>query len=240
MSDELDARGTERCVTDDLGLPAGSHTQPTDDLAAIDDTGLLSELIARAASGEEGQETIQSLLPEVIAFSLHSGRNRGATWLHRDAKVMWLLAAGYHREGSGEDAYEHFKRLKAQRALYPTIEDYEALERLRDNTLAKALRDELPDLIQQARANPGDILEFLLGGRIPIRLAFEDNPGMLTAAISTVFHPGDLQLPREWLSVILASVFPGWKIDDLELAYDIAGEEPREHELIFSALDDED
>jgi hypothetical protein len=83
------------------------------------------------------------------------------------------------------------------------------------------------------------VLEHILGRRIPIRIAFEDDPGMLSAAISTLVRPGDLQLPREWLSVVLASVFPGWTIAELDLADDIAGEERREHELIFCALDDQ-
>ena len=66
--------------------------------------------------------------------------------------MLWLLAAGYHRDDSRDDAYEHFRRLKERRELYPTLADYEALERLRDYTLANALREELPAIVEQARA----------------------------------------------------------------------------------------
>jgi hypothetical protein len=50
--------------------------------------------------GSAGQEPIRSLLPEVVVFSLHVGRQRGATWHHREAGVIWLLAVGYREFGS--------------------------------------------------------------------------------------------------------------------------------------------
>jgi hypothetical protein len=70
----------------------------------IDDQADANEVIAafrdrRAEMRSPGQEPIRSLLPEVVAFSLHVGRRRGATWHQREAGVIWLLAVGYHREG---------------------------------------------------------------------------------------------------------------------------------------------
>jgi hypothetical protein len=116
---------TERCLTEDLGLPAESVDWTMDELATA------NEVIAafrkrRADIGSPGQEPIRSLLPEVIAFSLHVGRRRGATWHHREAGVVWLLAVGYHREGHVEDAYAHFERLKAAGRLLPDRDDMRA------------------------------------------------------------------------------------------------------------------
>jgi hypothetical protein len=116
---ELIPRVTKRCLTEDLGLPATSVDLTVDELAEA------SEVIAafrdrRADVGATGQEPIRSLLPEIVAFSLHVGRQRGATWHHREAGVIWLLAVGYHREGDAGDAYEHFAQLKAAGRLLRT------------------------------------------------------------------------------------------------------------------------
>lgn len=90
-------RVTRRCLMEDLDLPAECVSWTIDELAAA------NEVVAtfrerRAEMGSAGQEPIRSLLPEVVAFSLHVGRRRGATWHHREAGVIWLLAVGYHRE----------------------------------------------------------------------------------------------------------------------------------------------
>ncbi len=91
---ELIPRITRRCLTDDLGLPADSVDLPIDDLANASDV-IAAFRDRRAGMGSPGQEPIRSLLPDVVAFSLHVGRRRGATWHHREAGVIWLLAVGY-------------------------------------------------------------------------------------------------------------------------------------------------
>jgi hypothetical protein len=117
---ELIPRVTRRCLTDDLGLPAESVDLAIDELATANDV-IAAFRDRRAEMGSPGQEPIRSLLPEVVAFSLHVGRQRGATWHHRDAGVIWLLAVGYHREGHVDDAYAYFERLKAAGRLSLTV-----------------------------------------------------------------------------------------------------------------------
>ena len=76
-------RITARCLVDDLGHPRESVDRTIEELASE------SEVIAAfyergAALGVVGQEPIRSLLREVVAYSLHVGRHRGATWHHRE------------------------------------------------------------------------------------------------------------------------------------------------------------
>jgi hypothetical protein len=99
---ELIPRITRRCLADDLGLPANSVDLTIGELAGANDI-IAAFRDRRAEMGSPGQEPIRSLLPEVVAFSLHVGRRRGATWHHREAGVIWLLAVGYHREGHVDD-----------------------------------------------------------------------------------------------------------------------------------------
>ena len=240
MAEPVEPWGTSRCLRDDLGFAEGSERRPTAELVEEDGTGLLAKLIERAAAGGEGQEPIQVLRPEIPAFSLHSGRNRGATWLHRAAGVVWLLAAGYHREGARDDAYDYFAQLKAAHTILPTTDDLETLERSRDRTLARAIAEEIPPLVDAVRASPGDVLEHALGGRVRLRLFYETGePGLLTIAIDSVVQPGDMQLPADWVVVILAAVFPGWKLEELQVVDDLGGNPRRESEMGFCAFDPE-
>lgn len=159
---ELIPRVTRRCLTEDLGLPAESLDWTMDELASA------SEVIAafrerRAEVGSPGQEPIRTLLPEVVAFSLHVGRQRGATWQHREAGVIWLLAVGYHREGHRDDAYAYFERLKAAGRLLPDRDDLLAFVRSQAPTLARSLLNDVPGLVAVAREHPGVIQSGIVG-----------------------------------------------------------------------------
>ena len=99
---ELIPRVTLRCLIEDLDLPTESVDLTMDELASADEV-IAAFRERRAEMGSIGQEPIRSLLPEVVAYSLHVGRRRGATWHHREAGVTWLLAVGYHREGHADE-----------------------------------------------------------------------------------------------------------------------------------------
>ncbi len=125
---ELIPRVTRRCLTDDFDLPAVSVDLAIDDLATANDV-IAAFRDRRAEMGSAGQEPIRSLLPEIVAFSLHVGRRRGATWHHREAGVIWLLAVSYHREGHVDDAYAYFERLNTAGRLLPDRDDMLAFVR---------------------------------------------------------------------------------------------------------------
>ena len=230
---ELIPRVTRRCLTDDLGLPAESVDLTIDELAAA------SEVVAafrerRAEMGSAGQEPIRSLLPDVVAFSLHVGRRRAATWHHREAGVIWLLAVGYHREGHVDDAYAHFGRLKAAGRLLPDRDDMLAFVRSQAPTLARSLLTDVPELVGAAREHPGVIQSGVIGGRIRVRVVSEPgDPPMLTLAISQRLFPGEMQVPADWLVRVAAAFLPDTPPERLSVAFDLAGQGLQSDEIAF-------
>jgi hypothetical protein len=230
---ELIPRVTKRCLTEDLGLPNASADLTVDELAEA------SEVIAafrdrRADIGATGQEPIRSLLPEIVAFSLHVGRLRGATWHHREAGVIWLLAVGYHREGDPGDAYEHFGQLKAAGRLLPARDDMLAYVRSQAPTLARSLVHDVPGLLAAARERPGAIRTGTIGGRIRVRVVYEDSdPPMLTVAIGQRLWPGEMPVPGDWLIRVAAAFLPDTPAERLSVAFDLAGHELHPDEVAF-------
>jgi hypothetical protein len=218
---------------EDLDLPAESVGWTIDELAAANDV-ITAFRERRAEMGSAGQEPIRSLLPEVVAFSLHVGRRRGATWHHREAGVIWLLAVGYHREGHADDAYAHFERLKAARRLLPDREDMLAFVRSQAPTLARSLLNDVPRLVAAARQHPGVIHSGIIGGRIRVRVVGEAGDlSMLTVAISQRLFPGEMQVTADWLVRVAAAFLPDTPPERLSVAFDLAGEALQSDEIAF-------
>lgn len=230
---ELIPRVTRRCLTDDLDVPAESIGWTIDDLADA------NEVIAafrdrRAEMGSPGQEPIRSLLPEIVAFSLHIGRRRGATWHHREAGVIWLLGVGYHREGHADDAYAHFERLKAAGRLLPDRDDLLAFVRSQAPTLARSLLNDVPGLVAAARQHPGVIQSGIIGGRIRVRVVCDaGDPPMLTVAISQRLFPGEMGVPADWLVRVAAAFLSDTPPERLSVAFELAGQDLQPDEIAF-------
>jgi hypothetical protein len=230
---ELIPRVTRRCLTDDLGLPAESVDLTIDELASANDV-IAALRDRRAEVRSPGQEPIRSLLPEVVAFSLHVGRQRGATWHHQEAGVIWLLAVGYHREGHVDDAYAYFERLKVAGRLLPDRDDMLAFVRSQVPTLARSLLDDVPALVATAREHPGVIHSGTIGGRIRVRVVCEAaDPAMLTVAIGQRLFPGEMPVPADWLVRVAAAFLPDTSPERLSVAFDLAGHELQPDEVAF-------
>jgi hypothetical protein len=230
---ELIQRVTRRCLTDDLGIPTERVHPPIDELAESNDV-IAAFRDRRSEIVSAGQEPIQSLLPQVVAFSLHVGRQRGATWHHREAGVIWLLAVGYHREGHVDDAYSHFARLHAAGRLLPDREDMLAFVRSQAPTLARSLLNDVPGLVAVAREHPGVIHQGMIGGRIRVRVIYETgDPAMLTVAISQRLFPGEMRVPADWLVRVAAAFLPDTPPERLSVAFDLAGHDLQHDEIAF-------
>ncbi len=182
-------------------------------------------------------EPIEALLPKLIAFSLHAGRYRGATWHQERAGIVWLLAVGWHEQGSRQDAYKHFERLQNVDRLVPARKDVERVVAMRRPTFELALIEDVPGMRQEAITHPGEVCSHQIGGRVRVRVAYENGEsGILYAAISNRMIPGDMPLPPEWHVQLLAAFFPGTSLADVEYIDEIAGQAPRSDEDTFCAL----
>ncbi len=90
-----DVRVTRRCLIEDFGLSSLDAACPIEGLAHR--VPLIAALVAQRSQNPAGQETVTGLASRVVAWTLHRGDHRGATWHDVDADVVWLLAARFHR-----------------------------------------------------------------------------------------------------------------------------------------------
>ena len=88
---------TRRCLIDDLGFSREDSERSLDELRH---RPVIADFLTKRQVSPAGQEVIQELAPKLIAYSLHKGRYRAATWYHEALAVVWLLAAALHRTDS--------------------------------------------------------------------------------------------------------------------------------------------
>lgn len=202
-----DLRVTRRCLMDDLGLPGTAVYIPLSDLAV--QKAIVKAFLGQRGQNPVGQETVTELKSRIVAWTLHGGEDRGATWYDKAGNVVWLLASRFHRSGERDDAYPYFRSLDRAGNLLPTEQDYLDLEKSRNPDFAKILLCEPPALIERALAAPGVIYPGRIAGRLRVRLLYQ--PGdipTLTVAISNRVDPGDMRLPEDWIGALLGVFFP--------------------------------
>jgi len=224
---------TCRCLTEDLGFLPEDCNRPVEELI---DNQVIEDFVERRSQRPIGSEAVQALLPGLVAFSLHSGRYRGATWYDQYGGAVWLLAVELHREGSRHDAYPYFERLHQAKRLLPTRGDVERMVRGRSPTFKQIVLEDLPRLRWTALAEPNTVHETILGGRIPVRAIFENgDAGLLFLAITPRLLPGSVRLPVTWLVDILAAFFPDTPPEEIGYIPDLAGRPLREGEFCAAA-----
>jgi hypothetical protein len=97
---------TARCATEDLD---GARAEDFHEPGAPTDPAIVRAFFERRRQSPIDQDCISGLTSRIRAYSLHSGRLRGLTWHHRQAAIVWLLAAHMHRSGEADDAYPYFR-----------------------------------------------------------------------------------------------------------------------------------
>lgn len=222
--------GTCRCLTEDLSLTAADCERPIADLTERHQ--VVDAFIRKRSESPVGAETIQSLARQgVTAYSLHSGRYRAATWHHEKPGIVWLLAAHWHEAGSRDDAYPYFEKLLDAGRLLPTREDVERVVNSRRLTFERALMEKVPWIRDEAVGEPGVIREAVIGGRVRVRVVYENgDTALLSVAIGNRLIPGEMSVPPEWSVQVLAAFFPGLPLSEIEYTDELAGEPGRSDE----------
>ena len=101
-------------------------------------------------------------------------------------------------------------------------------------TLARSLPNDVPDLVAAARERPGQIHAGMIGGRIRVRVVYEDShPPMLTVAIGQRLLPGEMPVPGDWLVRVAAAFLPDTPADRLSVAFEFAGRVLQPDEVAF-------
>lgn len=100
--------------------------------------------------------------------------------------------------------------------------------------LARSLLDDVPRLVDVARAQPGVIQTAIIGGRIRVRVVCEaGDPALLTVAISQRLFPGEMEMPADWLVRVAAAFLPNTPPERLSVTFDLAGQELQPDEIAF-------
>lgn len=142
---------TARCARRDLGIEEWPGEDGVFEATAY---RAINKFRQQRLEQPEGAERIRSLHEEVC-FELHVDRDRGATWYDRENDAVFLLAVGWHEQGSCDDFYEWVARLERSGELYPDEQDYEELGTWREQRDWTRIRRELgPQLFSEAEAEP--------------------------------------------------------------------------------------
>ncbi|HEV8574385.1 MAG TPA: hypothetical protein VGR43_06710 [Dehalococcoidia bacterium] len=148
---EYDLWVTNRCARDDLGI---EEWPGEDGVFGARQHAAVGAFFERRRQQPEAGEHIVCLRDE-RCYELHLGRDRGATWYDREANAVFLLAVGWHENGSRADFYNTVCEHERRERLYPTEDDYAELERWRLRRDMTRLRHEIgPMLFDQADAEP--------------------------------------------------------------------------------------
>jgi hypothetical protein len=233
-----DLRVTRRCIVEDLGIKLGDATPPTDELAGVHP--IVKAFRDRRSQSPIGQEVVTELTTRAVVYTLHSGRERGATWFDEGNGAVWLLASRFHRSGDKDDSYPYFRALDASERLFPTPDDFLALAEFRAGTFAQRLIEDAEGLIQSAKASPDVIHTGSIAGRVRIRLVFESDGPMITVAISRRLLPGALETPPDWLFRVAAAFFPNVSAEELAWTDDLAGQPIFQDEVAFCDFVEQD
>lgn len=220
---------TERCSTDDL-----AEDPDADLLTVAEQHPIVDKFIALRSIAEEGQETIRSIKGPAPVFSLHAGRERGATVADSEHKVIWLLASRIHRGDDHSDAYEHAERLHDRGVLFPTQTDYERLFARRNNEVVPLLLSRVTAALARARQRPGTEHSIVLPGSLMMTLVCEDDPGVGMERLWMALDPRALE--PKWLVLIQAALTPGDQAEPWLYTKHFPGRGPDRRELRFTCV----
>lgn len=197
---DYELRVTARCCTEDL------HESEGTTFADLVSHPIVAAFRNKHQANPTTTRTVGPASGARMFGRLGTGdHHRGAIWFDQDGGVLWLCAAhDRHRSGQADDAFPYFDELIAAGRIYPTVDDYEALEQDRAARLVDAIPDDAQALLEQARVAPGVELMGQVGP-VRVRLVLvrvEDVADELFVAVS-MRHGDDL-----WLTAVLAGFRP--------------------------------
>lgn len=218
-----DLRITARCLADDLGLDPGGSAAAEEHLDAHP---IVRAFVERRGQSPIGQETFRCGT-EVTGrplYTLHFFDDRAATWheeslpsLETDYElgIVWLLGV------RSEHDYDGLCDLD----LLPTSADYQAFLRESAQSFARALVEQVPQLLALAEQRKGAVVEGLIADTIRVRLYRDrdDDAPVLTVAYSSRPLPNGVALVPRWQMRLVLAFFSEDEIGGLSVTNDIGG-----------------
>lgn len=221
---------TARCCSEDLNEAAD------EDLGAMAKRhAIVDKFLTMRSQLSEGQETIRSIRGPFPVFSLHAGRQRGATAHDRTNSVVWLLGTKTHRaDDRRNDSYPWLERLHAKGALFPTQGDYERLIRRRNEQAIPVLISRLTAALEAARDASGEPQTVLLPAGVAVTIMALQEPQEEVEVLEQIWLAVDPRgLPPGWLVIIQAALTPDPETGVWQYTSDFPGRSRNSSELRF-------
>ncbi len=157
-----------------------------------------------------GTDVLRPAGPRPLTILRHTHDWRGTTWFDEQQDVVWLCSThGHHRSRESDDSFLYFLALRDEGLIWPTGEDYEDLAADRGTQFAAFVVDLAPDLLAEARANPGVECSRTIG-REPIAIVVE----IVETLEETYVAVSGLTITPPLLNVLLASLYPNRSFED--------------------------
>ncbi|MGI8609759.1 MAG: hypothetical protein ACR2MY_11110 [Candidatus Dormibacteria bacterium] len=190
---DREVRVTIRCLIEDLGTAVPPLAEP---ISAVDQP-LMDEARRVAPTAPQGQKRILSIGHPPV-YRLRHSNQRAATWLDRDAGILWVLAIARREDDSDEDAFAHFSRLHADGRLLPTDDDRARIEFEQGHRLFTRIRSDLVVVLARTREHREDEIRVDLAGFLSVRVysALDGKLEELWMAVSTRDATGAGVAPR--------------------------------------------
>ena len=236
---DWDLRITARCLRDDLGF------DPDDSARAEnyrDTGGIVRAFVERRGQHRIGQETFRcgTEVTGLPLYTLHFNDDRGATW-HQESVppgletdyplgIVWLLGIRPQHD------YEGLCDLGD--ALLPTVEDHQRFLADAAQSFARALVEQVPELLAAADADKGHVVRGLIADTIRVRLHRDrdDQAPLLTVAYSSRPLPNGVALLPDWQTRLVLAFFNADEFADLAFTNDIGGQPLEEDESAYCSF----
>ncbi len=122
----------------------------------------------------------------------------------------------------------------------PTAADVERVVEDQAPTFARALVEDVPVLIDRARLHPGQVIDGLIAGTVPVRLWLDPDgqAPLLTVAVDQRLQPEGLRLPGGWLMRLATAFFVDTPFDQFSWVTELGDEPLRDSEIAFCDFPD--
>lgn len=207
LCESYELRITERCLVEDLGLPA----------SATFADALAQEIVrgfqAKRHATPIGSKTVGPGAGVHTLYHVGIGHDhRGASWFDPTQRVVWLCAAaGVHRSGGDDDFFQQVKPLIASGDVYPVEADIRRLLGERELRFAELGPIDAERIVATARQSPGEIVVDVLADQVPVRVLVE--PGGHLDSVYVAFATHLLARSPKRLNGIIRCFDPEGELD---------------------------
>lgn len=202
---------TRRCIEHDLKLHPNLVGSDARELCGEHD--VISKFVGQRSASPDGGEVLSGF-PHGCR-SLHDARTRAVTYWDSEGDVCWLLCYHeFHAVGDRKDAYEVFRSLHNRDELFPTEDDYVAIQPDLTERFLEEISEIGADMLDEARAKSGtEVVDTIW-----------DSDGNVAVVVDVfVIENERADLEEGWIGITLPGKVPWPVMDAYAIALELTG-----------------